>query len=180
DGPGPPLANLADDLRQGAKSGAGLRAIVALPIDPEEGMPAQRLNGAEDPVSIEPAIGQDNDRPVGGHTVMEGAKERVPMRAPGPRARRFDDAPGDGNRTATDDHTDEEHRKTLSQGRGVHRECEVAARGIGPRDDPTEQGGKTGRDLQRAALVAPFSTTFVGTIAIPVAELFADSRFAFP
>src|SRR5262247_839696 len=97
------------------------------------------------------------------------------MRAPGPRACRFDDAPGDGNRTTTDDNTDEEHSKTLSQGRGIHRKREAAACGIGPRDDPTEQGGKTGRDLQRAALVAPFGPAFVGTIAIPVAELFADS-----
>jgi len=35
DGTGPPLAQPADHLRQGAKGRAGLRAIVPLPIDPE-------------------------------------------------------------------------------------------------------------------------------------------------
>src|SRR5262249_44228034 len=177
---GPPLAQPADHLWQGTTGRAGLWARVPLPIDPEAGVPAQRLDRGAAPVGVEAPIAQDHDGPGGGHTALYVAKERCPMRAPGARARRLDDAPGDGKRTATDDHTDEEHRKTLPQGRGIQRECEMAARGIGPRDDPAEHGGHTGRDLQRAALVAPFGPTFVGTIAIPVAEVCADRRFAAP
>jgi hypothetical protein len=113
DGTGPPLAQLADDLRQGAKGRAGLRALRPWPIDPEEGMPAQRLHGGEDPVGIEAAIGQDNDGPVGRHPAPHMAQERFPRRAPGTRARVLDDAPGHGDGTPTPDHTDEEHGQPL-------------------------------------------------------------------
>ena len=96
------------------------------------------------------------------------------MGAPGAGTRGLDDAPGHGDGTAADHHTDREDREALPQRRGVHGEGEVAAGGGGPGSHPAEQGGKTQGHLQTATLAAPFGAALVLGIPIPVAELFAD------
>jgi hypothetical protein len=108
------LANPVQHLHQGAKDWAGLRPVVALAIDPEEGLPAQGLNGGKDPMGIETPIGQDNDGPVGRDTALHMPKEGFPMRAPSARARRLDAAPGHRDGTPADDDTDQEQRKALA------------------------------------------------------------------
>jgi hypothetical protein len=99
------------------------------------------------------------------------------MGAPGTGARGLDDAPGYGDGTAVDHHTDRQEGEALPQRRGVHGQRELTAGGGGPGYDPAEQGGKTQGHLQAAPLAAPFGAALVPGIPIPVAESFAERHF---
>src|SRR2546425_13022867 len=99
------------------------------------------------------------------------------MRTPGAGTRGFDDAPGHGDGTTADYHTDRQDGEALPQCRGVQGEGEVVAGRCGPGHDPAQQGGKTESHLQTAPFAAPFGTALVPSIPIPVAELFADRHF---
>ena len=99
------------------------------------------------------------------------------MRAPGASPRSLADAPGHGDGTAADHHTDREEGEALSQRRGVHGEGELTAGGGGPSYHPAEQGGKTQGYLQTAPCAAPVGAALGVGIPLPLAELGADGHF---
>ena len=66
----PPLPDTADHLRQRTTGGGGGHPIVALTIDAQEGMPAQRWHRGKQPAGVQATVGQHQHRPVGGHAAL--------------------------------------------------------------------------------------------------------------
>jgi hypothetical protein len=79
---------LGHDLAERTEVGGAIWAVAALPIDPQEGMPAPCRDCREEPLGIQPAVGGYDDRPIGGHTVLQVLEERNPVGLPGAFGRR--------------------------------------------------------------------------------------------
>jgi len=99
------------------------------------------------------------------------------VRSPGTSAGRFDNLPGHRDGTATNDDTNGEDGEALAEGGSIHGEGKVAAGGVHPGDDPAQERGKTGGDVEGAALASALGTTFLRSIAVPVAKVLAGGTF---
>ena len=96
----------------------------------------------KEPARVQAAVGQHHHRPVGGHAALSVAQEGFPMGAPGAGTCGFDDAPGHGDGTAADHHTDREAGEALPACRGVQGEGEVVAGGAVQATTQPSRGAK--------------------------------------
>lgn len=110
----PPLPDVADHVTERSEGRAAERAILALPSNPQVGMPAGLVDGLKQPFGIQAAVGSHEHPPVGGHTTVQARKERFPVRSPRARTSRCDDPPGNRDCTAAHQHADGQDGEALS------------------------------------------------------------------
>ena len=112
---GPALPGRGQHLTERAEHGTVCGAILALTIDPEQGMPAQRGDGMKEPLGIQATVGGHDHLPVGGDTALQLAKQRFPVRTPGTCAGGLHDMPRHWDGAAPDDHMNGQDGESLAE-----------------------------------------------------------------
>ena len=158
----PARARLRHEAGQRAVGGLWVGPKRAAAVDAQERMPAQPDDAPKQPASIQPAIGQHDDRPGPGNGRPQLAQHPQPLAAPGMGLVGRQDGPGHRDGTAAIHHTDGQHREAGAQGRGIEGQGQLRALPVV--QHPAQQGHKAVFHGEGLAMGAPFGFGFVAPL----------------
>src|SRR5262249_4092055 len=127
---------------------------------------------AEQVGRLQAAVAEHQHRPALGDGTVQAAQQLLPVRPPGLLDPAGQDFPGDGDGDATDHDADTQDVEAVGQVGDVDVQRQLAA---GPqRQDPAEQGGEAGGDVEVLALVPLLDAGLGGGFLVELGQAFAQ------
>jgi hypothetical protein len=167
---------LLHGLDRWAKGDRALRTIGSPRLDPQQGAPARRLDGAIQPLRIPPAIRHHDDRPSRGRSRPDERAPPFPGRPPRPFRGCWQHDPDHRERTAPIDQADRQHGAALARRTRIHSAGRPRCRRGPPGRRPVQERHETCGHIERLTRDPAFGPGCARGLAAPLAQAPAHRR----
>ena len=164
-------ADALEQVGQAVELAPALGTELAGLLHAPRGVPALVLDDPEQPRRLQAAVAEYDHRPVGRDGPLQVPQEDSPVRVPGVFHAAVQDFPGDGDGIATHDHADAQDVEAFAQVGDIDRQGQLVTRPQG--QDPAQQGGEAGGDIEVAAFAAVPEAGLGGSLLVELGKTLA-------